>query len=80
MATNKRADADRLPISQRIDQRMPNPKRREAVPTNWQIKGELFSQLLVRDVLPLCRESGRAPSHGRALPRMDGDRDRRRPL
>jgi hypothetical protein len=42
MATNKRADADRLPISQRIDQRMPNPKRREAVPTNWQIKGELF--------------------------------------
>lgn len=42
MATNKRADADRLPISQRIDLRMPNLKRREATPTNWQIKGELF--------------------------------------
>lgn len=42
MATNKRADADRFPISQRIDLRMPNLKRREATPTNWQIKGELF--------------------------------------
>lgn len=42
MATNKRPDADRLPISQRIDQRMPNPKRRPMSPTNWEIKGELF--------------------------------------
>ncbi|NJN06066.1 MAG: DUF1326 domain-containing protein [Rhodobacteraceae bacterium] len=42
MATNKRADADRLPISQRIDQRMPNPKRRSSTPTEWAIKGELF--------------------------------------
>jgi hypothetical protein len=42
MATNRRPDADRLPISQRIDSRMTNPKRREAVPTDWAIKGELF--------------------------------------
>lgn len=42
MATNKRPDADRLPISQRIDQRMPNPKRRAMTPTDWAIKGELF--------------------------------------
>ena len=41
MAT-KRPDADRLPISQRIDQRMPNPKRRTSNPTEWAIKGELF--------------------------------------
>lgn len=41
MAT-KRPDADRLPISQRIDQRMPNPKRRKSTPTEWAIKGELF--------------------------------------
>ena len=42
MATNKRPDADKLPISQRIDQRMPNPKRRQSTPTEWAIKGELF--------------------------------------
>jgi hypothetical protein len=42
MATNRRPDADRLPISQRIDSRMANPKRREAAPTDWAIKGELF--------------------------------------
>ena len=41
MAT-KRPDADRLPISQRIDQRMPNPKRRKSTPTEWAIKGELY--------------------------------------
>jgi len=42
MAKNRRADADRLPISQRIDQRMPNPGRRQMSPTEWAIKGELF--------------------------------------
>jgi len=42
MARNKRPDADRLPISQRIDQRMPNPKRRQMSPTEWAIKGELI--------------------------------------
>jgi hypothetical protein len=42
MAPKKRPDADRLPISQRIDQRMPNPGRRQSTPTEWAIKGELF--------------------------------------
>ena len=42
MALTRRADADRLPVSRRIDSRMANPKRREAVPTDWAIKGELF--------------------------------------
>ncbi len=42
MALNRRPEADRLPVSQRIDQRMPNPKRRQMRPTDWAIKGELF--------------------------------------
>lgn len=42
MAIKKRPDADRLPISQRIDQRMENPLRRRRTPTDWAIKGELF--------------------------------------
>ncbi|WP_037306958.1 DUF1326 domain-containing protein [Ruegeria halocynthiae] len=42
MAKNRKPDSDRLPISQRIDSRMPNPKRREMSPTDWSIKGELI--------------------------------------
>lgn len=42
MAKNRKPEADRLPISQRIDSRMPNPKRREMSPTQWAIKGELI--------------------------------------
>lgn len=42
MATNRRPEADKLPVSQRIDSRMPNPKRRQATPTDWAIKGELI--------------------------------------
>jgi hypothetical protein len=42
MAKNRKPEADRLPISQRIDSRMPNPKRREMSPTDWTIKGELI--------------------------------------
>jgi len=42
MAVTRRKDSDKLPISQRIDQRMPNPGRRQMTPTNWAIKGELF--------------------------------------
>ncbi|MBD0866309.1 MAG: DUF1326 domain-containing protein [Rhodobacteraceae bacterium] len=42
MTTHKRSDADRLPISQRIDSRLPNPKRRQMTPTDWAIKGELI--------------------------------------
>jgi len=42
MATNRKPDADKLPVSQRIDSRMPNPKRRKMTPTEWAIKGELI--------------------------------------
>lgn len=42
MARKEKPDADRLPVSQRIDQRMENPLRRRKVPTDWAIKGELF--------------------------------------
>ena len=42
MAKNRKPAADRLPVSQRIDSRMPNPKRREMSPTEWAIKGELI--------------------------------------
>ena len=42
MAKSRKPGADRLPISQRIDSRMPNPKRREMSPTDWAIKGELI--------------------------------------
>ncbi|MGJ8623709.1 MAG: DUF1326 domain-containing protein [Yoonia sp.] len=43
MTDKTRAPADRLPISQRIDQRMDShPLRRKKNPTSWAIKGELF--------------------------------------
>ena len=42
MAISRKPEADKLPISQRIDQRMESPKRRQATPTDWAIKGELF--------------------------------------
>ena len=42
MAVTRLPEADRLPISQRIDSRMPNPGRRRMTPTDWAIKGELF--------------------------------------
>ncbi len=42
MAKQYVPNADKLPVSQRIDQRMANPKRRKMVPTDWAIKGELF--------------------------------------
>ena len=42
MAISRKPEADKLPISQRIDQRMENPKRRQPTPTDWAIKGELF--------------------------------------
>ena len=42
MSLRHRPEADRLPVSQRIDQRMDSPKRRQARPTDWTIKGELF--------------------------------------
>ena len=37
MAVKKRPGADKLPVSQRIDSRMPNPGRRQMSPTDWAI-------------------------------------------
>lgn len=42
MAVARKEGADKLPVSQRIDNRMANPKRRTASATDWSIKGELF--------------------------------------
>ena len=42
MAVKRRPDADKLPVSPRIDSRMPNPGRRKIWPTEGAIKGELF--------------------------------------
>ena len=47
MAISRKPEADKLPVSQRINQRMENP-RRQATPTDWAIKGELFLNVLVR--------------------------------
>jgi hypothetical protein len=43
MAVKKRPDADRLPVSQRIDSRVENPKRRQMRPTDWAIRGSCSS-------------------------------------
>ncbi|WP_164658923.1 DUF1326 domain-containing protein [Tropicibacter sp. Alg240-R139] len=42
MAVKRKPNADRLPVSQRIDSRMANPSRRDKTPTDWAIKGELI--------------------------------------
>ena len=42
MALERKQDAEKLPVSQRIDNRMTNPKRRKMTPTEWAIKGELI--------------------------------------
>ena len=61
MAKNRRADADRLPISQRIDQRMPNPGRRQMSPTEWVIKGELFMNCSCDVFCPCVVSLGKHP-------------------
>lgn len=61
MAKNRRSDADRLPISQRIDQRMPNPGRRQMSPTDWAIKGELFMNCSCEVFCPCVVSLGKHP-------------------
>ncbi|MGB7241025.1 MAG: DUF1326 domain-containing protein [Sulfitobacter sp.] len=61
MATNKRPDADKLPISQRIDSRMPNPGRRQMTPTEWAIKGELFMNCSCDVFCPCVVSLGKHP-------------------
>ncbi len=61
MAVRKRPDADRLPVSQRIDQRMDNPARRRAVPRDWSIKGELFMNCSCTVFCPCVVSLGKHP-------------------
>ncbi|WP_295315442.1 DUF1326 domain-containing protein [Roseobacter sp.] len=61
MAKNRKPDADRLRISQRIDQRMPNPGRRQMSPTEWAIKGELFMNCSCDVFCPCVVSLGKHP-------------------
>ncbi|MEL6951849.1 MAG: DUF1326 domain-containing protein [Pseudomonadota bacterium] len=61
MAVKRRPDADRLPVSQRIDQRMDNPRRRRASPKNWAIKGELFLNCSCTVFCPCVVSLGKHP-------------------
>ena len=71
MAARKRPDADRLPISQRIDNRMDNPKRRRLTPTDWAIKGELFLNCSCTVFCPCVVSLGKhPPTEGHCHDRM----------
>ena len=61
MPVKRRPDADRLPISQRIDQRMENPARRRMVPRDWGIKGELFMNCSCTVFCPCVVSLGKHP-------------------
>ena len=61
MAVRKRPNADRLPVSQRIDQRMDNPARRRAVPRDWSIEGELFMNCSCTVFCPCVVSLGKHP-------------------
>lgn len=61
MTETTRAPSDRLPISQRIDSRMDNPKRRKMNPTEWAIKGELFLNCSCTVFCPCVVSLGKHP-------------------
>jgi hypothetical protein len=61
MAVKKRPDADRLPVSQRIDSRVENPKRRQMRPTDWAIRGELFLNCSCTVFCPCVVSLGKHP-------------------
>lgn len=61
MGKNRRPDADRLPVSQRIDSRVMNPLRREQTPTDWAIKGELFLNCSCTVFCPCVVSLGKHP-------------------
>ena len=73
MPPKKRPDADRLPISQRIDSRMPNPgPAQDECDQLGDQRGAVF-ELFLHGFLPLCCVAGRASSDRRRLPGVDGD-------
>ena len=53
--------SDRIPVSQRIDNRMPNPRRRKAVPTEWRLRGELFLNCSCEVFCPCVVSLGKHP-------------------
>lgn len=61
MPPRKRPDADRLPISQRIDSRMENPGRRQMRPTEWALNGELFMNCSCTVFCPCVVSLGQHP-------------------
>ncbi|MCY4207308.1 MAG: DUF1326 domain-containing protein [Roseovarius sp.] len=61
MALKRLPNSDRLPVSQRIDNRMPNPKRRNMSPTEWAIKGELFLNCSCTVFCPCVVSLGKHP-------------------
>jgi len=61
MAVKHRPDADRLPVSQRIDSRVENPKRRQMRPTDWAIRGELFLNCSCTVFCPCVVSLGKHP-------------------
>ena len=61
MSVNRRPDADRLPVSQRIDSRMPSPGRRQMSPVDWAIKGELFLNCSCEVFCPCVVSLGKHP-------------------
>ena len=61
MALSRKSNSDRLPVSQRIDSRIENPKRRRMSPTEWAIKGELFMNCSCEVVCPCGISLGKHP-------------------
>ncbi|MCY3985155.1 MAG: DUF1326 domain-containing protein [Roseovarius sp.] len=61
MALKRLPNSDRLPVSQRIDNRLPNPKRRNMSPTEWAIKGELFLNCSCTVFCPCVVSLGKHP-------------------
>ncbi|WP_435231799.1 DUF1326 domain-containing protein [Pseudopelagicola sp. nBUS_20] len=61
MAIRRKADADKLPVSQRIDNRLDNPRRRRMNPTEYEIKGELFMNCSCEVVCPCGISLGKHP-------------------
>ena len=57
MSLNRRPDADRLPISQRIDQRMPNPSAARCAPPTGRSRASCFSTAPARYSAPAWSRS-----------------------
>lgn len=61
MAVKRKRGSEKLPVSQRIDSRMPNAKRRDMTPTDWEINGELFMNCSCTVFCPCVVSLGKHP-------------------